>query len=163
MKLRCTAPIALLAAMALALAACGTTVSETFSDVDESLDPPSAEASDPGSPSAAAEDAGTLTIVDLGGPIDGPAVSLTEALENASGNEQIIGGILLKDLDGVIWLCEELTDTSPPSCAEPRLRVLNYPEGGAEWDPELGEAVGLQEEGGVFWIPDTRNYGVIEP
>jgi hypothetical protein len=101
--------------------------------------------------------------VDLGGPIDGPAVSLSEALENNSGNEQIIGGILLMDLDGVIWLCEELADTSPPTCGEPRLRVLNYPEGGAEWDPELGEAVGLQEEDGVLWLPDTRNYGVIEP
>jgi hypothetical protein len=157
--LRRNAPILLLATLALALAACGTTVSETFSEVGDSVDSPSTAAS----PSAAAEDAGTLTIVDLGGPIDGPAVSLSEALENNSGNEQIIGGILLMDLDGVIWLCEELADTSPPSCGEPRLRVLNYPEGGAEWDPELGEAVGLQEEDGVLWIPDTRNYGVIEP
>ena len=159
MTLRRNAPILLLATLALALGACGTTVSETFSEVGDSVDSPSVAAS----PSAAAEDAATLTIVDLGGPIDGPAVSLSEALENNTGNEQIIGGILLMDLDGVIWLCEELADTSPPSCGEPRLRVLNYPEGGAEWDPELGEAVGLQEEDGVLWLPDTRNYGVIEP
>jgi len=163
MTLRRIATAALLATMALALAACGATVSETFSEVGDSLDSPSAAASAAASPSAAAEEDGTLTIVDLGGPIDGPAVSLSEALENTSGNPQIIGGILLMDLDGVIWLCEELADTSPPSCGQPRLRVLNYPEGGAEWDPELGEAVGLEEEDGVFWLPDTRNYGVIEP
>ena len=162
MTLRRTVPIALLATMAIALAACGTTVTQTPTDAGDSVDSPSEEASAAASPSATAEEFGTLTIVDLGGPIDGPAVSLSEALENDSGNEQIIGGILLKDLDGVIWLCEEIADTSPPSCGEPRLRVLNYPEGGAEWDPELGEAVGLQEEDGVFWIPDTRNYGFIE-
>jgi hypothetical protein len=162
MNLRRIAIAALLTTMALTLAACGTTVSETFSEVGDSLGSPSAAASAAASPSAAAEDAGTLTIVDLGGPVDGPAVSLSEAIENSSGNPQIIGGILLMDLDGTIWLCEELADTSPPSCGEPRLRVLNYPEGGAEWDPELGEAVGLQEEDGVLWLPDTRNYGVIE-
>ncbi len=159
MNLRRIGLMALLSTLALALAACGATVSGTFGEVGESLDSPSAATS----PSAAAEAGGTLTIVDLGGPIDGPAVTLTEALESTSGNPQIIGGILLKDLDGVIWLCEELADTSPPSCAEPRLRVLEYPEGGAEWDPELGEAVGLQEEDGVFWLEDTRSYGVIEP
>jgi hypothetical protein len=162
MALRRIALLALLATMALALAACGTTVSESFGEVGDSLDSPSAHAS-AASPSAAAEEDGTLTIVDLGGPIDGPAVSLSDALANTSGNPMIVGGILLMDLDGVIWLCEELADTSPPSCGEPRLRVLNYPEGGAEWDPELGQAVGLQEEDGVFWLPDTRNYGVIEP
>ena len=164
MILRRIAPVALLAMMTLALAACGTPVSETFEEVGDSLDSPSAEASSSAvaSPSEAAEEEGTLTMVDLGGPIDGPAVSLSEALENTTGNPQIVGGILLKDLDGVIWLCEELADTSPPSCGEPRLRVLEYPEGGAEWDPVLGEAVGLQEEDGVFWLEDTRNYGIVE-
>jgi hypothetical protein len=162
MTLRRIATTPLLATMALALAACGATVSETFDEVGDSLASPSAEASPAASPSAAAEEAGTLTMVDLGGAIDGPAVSLSEALENTSGNPQIVGGILLMDLDGVIWLCEELADTSPPSCGEPRLRVLNYPEGGAEWDPELGEAVGLQEEDGVLWLEDTRNYGIVE-
>ena len=152
---------ALLPTLALALGACAATVTETFSEVGEPIDTPSANASP--SASAAAGTDGTLTIVDLGGAIDGPSVSLAEALENTSGNAQIIGGILLRDLDDIIWLCEELADTSPPSCGEPRLRVLEYPEGGAEWDPELGQAVGLQEEDGVLWLEDTRSYGVIEP
>ncbi len=161
MNLRRIGLTAVLPTLALALAACGTTVSETFGEVGDSLDSPSAAASS--TASAEAQSDGTLTLVNVGGAIDGPAVSLSDALENTSGNPQIIGGILLKDLDGVIWLCEELADTSPPSCGEPRLRVLEYPEGGAEWDPELGEAVGLQEEDGVFWLEDTRSYGVIEP
>lgn len=164
MILRRIAPVILPATMALALAACGTTVTETFDEVGDSLDSPSAQASASAaaSPSAAAEEEGTLALVNAGGPVDGPAVSLSEALENTTGNPQIVGGILLKDVDGVIWLCEELADTSPPSCGEPRLRVLEYPEGGAEWDPVLGEAVGLQEEDGVFWLEDTRNYGIVE-
>ena len=99
----------------------------------------------------------------IGGPIDAPGISVSNAIAGANGDPAIVTGIALKDLDGVIWLCEELADTSPPSCAEPRLRLLNYPEGGADWDPEAGGLVGLQEEGGVFWIPDTRNYGVVEP
>src|SRR5687768_16911473 len=97
MTLRRIAAGAVLATMVVALAACGTTVSETFGEVGDSLDSPSAEASAAASPSAAADD-GTLTIVDLGGPIDGPAISLSEALENATGNPQIIGGTLLMDL-----------------------------------------------------------------
>ena len=157
------APVAWLVMMAFALTACGATVSETFDSVGESLGSPSAEASSSASPSEAAEADGTLTIVDVGGPIDGPGISVSEAIDSATGDPAIVNGILLKDLDGVIWLCEEVADTSPPSCGEPRLRILGYPEGGAEWDLETGEAVGLQEEGGVLWIEGGRSYGVVEP
>jgi hypothetical protein len=168
MTVRRTASVVLLSTMAVALTACGATVSETFSSVGESLDSPSPATSSPSSPetaspSEAAEADGTLTIVDLGGPIDGPGVSVADAVANVTGDPNIVNGILLKDLDGVIWLCDELADTSPPSCGEPRLRVLEYPEGGAEWDLETGELVGLQEEDGVLWIEDTQNYGVVEP
>jgi hypothetical protein len=166
MTLRRTASVVFLATMALALSACGgATVSETFSSVGESLDSPSPATSsaETASPSEAAEADATLTIVDLGGPIDGPGVSVADALANATGDPSIVNGILLKDLDGVIWLCDELADTSPPSCGDPRLLVLEYPEGGAEWDLETGEVVGLQEEDGVLWIENTRNYGVVEP
>lgn len=157
------APVVWLMTVALALTACGATVSETMDSVGDSLGTPTAETSSSASPSEAAEADGTMTMVDLGGPIDGPGVTVSEAIDSATGNPAIVTGILLKDLDGVIWLCEEVADTSPLSCGEPRLRILEYPEGGAEWDLETGELVGLQEEDGVLWIEGTQNYGVVEP
>ena len=139
------------------LTACGATVSATFEQVGESLDSPPAATS-----TAPAEESGTLTI-EAGAIADGPGESVTEALAAARDEPTLVNGIVLKDLDGVIWLCEELADTSPPSCGEPRLRLLDYPEGTADWDMATGELIGLQEEAGVLWREGAQFFGVVEP
>ena len=144
--------------LAALLAGCSATVSQTFTDVGDSL-PTTTPAERP-----SADDAvGTFTVVDAGGPLDGPGISLAEAIANTDGEPKLVAGVLLMDLDGVIWLCEELTDTSPPACGEPRLRVVNYPEGGAEWNLEDAEITGLQEEDGVLWFEGNRIYGEVQP
>lgn len=144
--------------LAALLAGCGTIVSQTFIDVGDSLPTPTPDES----PSAE-ETAGTFMVVDLGGPVDGPGISLAEAIANADGEPKLVAGVLLMDRDGVIWLCEEIADSSPPECGEPRLRVENYPEGGAEWNVEDAEITGLQEEDGVLWFEDNRLYGEVQP
>ena len=144
--------------LAALLAGCGTIVSQTFTQVGDSLPTPT-----PAVSTSAEDTAGTFTVVDLGGPVDGPGISLAEAIANTDGEPKLVAGVLLMDLDGVIWLCEEITDSSPPACGEPRLRVVNYPEGGAEWNLEDAEITGLQEEDGVLWFEGNRLYGEVQP
>jgi len=143
--------------LAALLAGCGAIVSQTFTNVGDSLPTPT-----PADSPSAGTTAGTFTVVDLGGPLDGPGISLAEAIANTDGEPKLVAGVLLMDLDGVIWLCEEITDSSPPACGEPRLRVVNYPEGGAEWNVEDAEITGLQEEGGVLWFEGNRIYGEVQ-
>lgn len=144
--------------LAALLAGCGAIVSQTFTEVGDSLPTPT-----PAETSSAEDATGTFTVVDLGGPVDGPGISLAEAIANTDGEPKLVAGVLLMDLDGVIWLCEEITDSSPPACAEPRLRVVNYPEGGAEWNLEDADITGLQEESGVLWFEGNRLYGEVQP
>jgi len=144
--------------LAALLAGCGTIVSQTFIEVGGSLPTPTPA----DSPAADVAD-GTFTVVDAGGPLDGPGIGLAEAIANADGEPKLVAGVLLMDLDGVIWLCEKVTDSSPPECGEPRLRVVNYPAGGAEWNLEDAEITGLQEEDGVLWFEGNRLYGEVQP
>ena len=144
--------------LAALLAGCGAIISQTFTEVGDTLPTPT-----PGDSRPAEDAAGTFTVVNAGGPLDGPGISLADAIANADGEPKLVAGVLLMDLDGVVWLCEEITDSSPPDCGEPRLRVANYPEGGAEWNLEDAEITGLQEEGGVLWFEGHRLYGEVQP
>lgn len=144
--------------LALALTACGTTVSTTFGEVGEELPVGSA----PASAGAPASD-GTLVLIG-GGAVDGPGLPIADALANAGrGEPQLVSGVLLMDTDGVIWLCETLEPTSPPSCGSPRLRVENYPEGTADWDLGSADITGLQEEDGVMWFENSKLFGEVQP
>lgn len=147
--------------LAILLAGCGTIVSQTFTQVGETLPTANPDGTEP---SAGAEDqGGSFVVMDINGVVDGPGISLTEAIADAGGEPKLVAGVLLMDNDGVIWLCEEITDSSPPKCGEPRLRVENYPEGGAEWNLEDAEITGLQEADGVLWFEGTRLYGEVQP
>lgn len=146
--------------LVLLMTACGTTVSETFGEVGENLPTPTSEET----PSASAEgQAGTFVVVSIDGVVDGPGLSLAEAVDDADGDPKLVAGVLLMDNDGVIWLCDEVVESSPPECSQPRLRVENYPEGGAEWNLEDAELTGLQEADGVRWFDGSRLFGVIQP
>jgi hypothetical protein len=100
----------------------------------------------------------------LGAAVGGPGISIEQALATAGGEPPLVNGVLLMDEEGVIWLCDAVDeDASPPACEEPRLRVLNYPEGGAEWDLSSADVTGLQEREGVLWLEGSQVYGEVQP
>jgi hypothetical protein len=139
-------------ATAVVLTGCGQIVSTTFTNVGETVDRPAASAEPP---------AGDPTLALTAGMADGPGVSVTDAIAQADMEAALVNGIVLKDAGGTIWLCEELVNASPPSCDLPRLRVLNYPAGTADWDIETGAAIGLKEDAGVLWREGVQLYGVV--
>lgn len=96
------------------------------------------------------------------GIADGPGVSIAEALVADSTEPRLVNGILLQDADGVIWLCSELLESSPPQCGEPKLQVRNFPREAGDLDPANAEVTGLQEDGGVVWIESYQLFGVAE-
>jgi hypothetical protein len=140
----------------LALAACQPSASESVS--------PSEGASAAPSASAAADTlSGTITLAE-GAAVDGPGLSIPEALETAGEEPLLVNGILLQDTEGTIWLCESLSDGSPRACADSQLQVENWPEDDtATLDPANADDTGLQEEDGVVWIEDYQAYGTVSP
>lgn len=140
----------------LALAACQPSASESASPSDGASTAPSG--------SAAAEiPSGTITLAE-GAAVDGPGISIPEALDTAGEEPLLVNGILLQDTEGTIWLCESLSDESPPACADSQLQVENWPEDDtATLDPANADDTGLQEEDGVVWIEDYQAYGVVSP
>ena len=99
----------LIATVAVLLTACGEIVSTTFQNVGTSLAAPSP---------AVSEEAGaeaTLTL-ETGSIADGPGTSVSDAIANATGQPNLVNGVVLMDEHGVIWLCEAITESSPPSC-----------------------------------------------
>lgn len=144
----------------LALAACQPSASESVSPSEEASSAPGASA---GASSTAEIPSGTITFAE-GVAVDGPGLSIPEALETAGEEPMLVNGILLQDTDGTIWLCESLSDGSPRACADSQLQVENWPEEDtATLDPANAGDTGLQEEDGVVWIEDYQAYGVVSP
>jgi hypothetical protein len=97
----------------------------------------------------------TLTIAP-GVQADGPGESVSEALAHNGSPQDLVNGILLKDADGRVWLCEALVKSSPPECAEPRLLVLNMPPEDAFFqDP------GAHVADGVRWADRVQLFGSV--
>jgi hypothetical protein len=140
----------------LALAACQPSASESAAPSD------GAPSTAPSASEAAAA-AGTITLPDDGAAVDGPGISITEALETAGPEPLLVNGTLLQDADGNLWFCESLSDASPPACEGTYLQVENFPEDAPELDPENADVTGAQEEDGVIWLEDHQLYGVVEP
>ena len=148
----------------VALTACGTIVSETFGNVGEDLGP-NATPSQAAASVAPSEEpsAGTFRLVNIGA-VDGPGTDLVDAIERATGDWDLVNGTVLMDLDGTIWFCERvILDASPPTCSQPRLRVVNWPEGTADWDLSSAPLTGLQESEGVLWFENHQLVGIVEP
>jgi hypothetical protein len=162
-------------ALIVALAACSTTA--VASPTAEATNTPSPVTS-PSEPSAAPtaeadlEPNGTITLGDFG-IADGPGESVTAALAHAGADPRLVTGILLKDADDDVWLCEELADADTPQCDEPRLLVTNYPpdhevvNGEDSYtvffrDPPATMVVELHEEDGVRWVEGQQLFGIVE-
>ena len=145
----------------LSLAACQPSASESVSPSDggSSAAPSGSQAAS----SDAAAPSGTITLAE-GAAVDGPGLSIPEALETAGEEPVLVNGILLQETEGTIWLCESLSDGSPRACADSQLQVENWPEDDtATFDPANADVTGLQEEDGVVWIEDYQAYGVVSP
>lgn len=151
----------LLAIVAIVLAACGTTGAPDPSPTASA----SASASASAQPSAAPSDTsstGTLTMVD-GVSAGGPGISVTDAIAADTGEPTIINGILLMDPQGTIWLCDAFAGGGIPSCGDPSLRVLGYPEATSDWDMAHAAMTGLQEAEGIRWFDEGQIFGVVAP
>jgi hypothetical protein len=91
----------------------------------------------------AADRTGTLTWI--AGAADGRGLSVSEAIAGAPMEQVLVNGWLLIDGFGRIWLCETISDSSPPRFDAARLLVENYPDSSS---PDFLEV------DGVRWIPD---------
>jgi hypothetical protein len=73
------------------------------------------------------------------------------------GYPQLVNGTLLRDADGRVWLCEALSKSFPPQCAEPRLLVLHMsPE-----DQAFVNDPGLHVAGAVRWVERVQLFGFV--
>lgn len=100
----------------------------------------------------------TATItVEQGVEADGPGGSISDALANAGIGPQLVNGILLREVDGTVWLCEAMLPSSPPQCAEPRLFVENPAQG------DFFVNVDVHEADGVRWVENVQLFGTVRP
>jgi len=109
-------------------------------------------------PSPSGQAVATLTLMN-GVEADGPGTSVSDALAHVAVEPQLVNGIVLREADGAVWLCEVLLESSQPQCAEPRLRVENWlPE-----DQTFANGEGLHEANGVRWVEKVQLFGVVRP
>src|SRR5688500_8282933 len=135
-----------------------TVTSTTFDEFSNPIDSPA-----PTDAPSAAPDEATLVVIE-GSAVDGPGTPIAEAVASAGdGTPKLVNGSLMMDTDGSIWLCDHVEVYNPPQCLWPRLRVENYPEGGAEWDLSSADVTGLMEQDGVLWFESSQLYGEIVP
>ena len=106
--------------------------------------------------------AGTITVVqDVS--VSGPGGSIADALGAGSTEPYLVNGVIFKDVDGTIYLATSLADAAVPAFGDPILEVLNYYEGGSEWDMQYADLIGLQEANGVLFREGAQIFGVVAP
>ena len=120
------------------------------------------EAPDP-APGAPREVAGTISVAE-GMAFSGPGGSIQEALDAGPSGEYptLVNGVLLKDVDGTIYLADSVTDEAAPTFGGPMLLVLNYQEGDVEWDMQYADLLGLQEANGILFRQNAQILGYVE-
>lgn len=123
--MRPTAVIALV--LLLVLAACGTTAPA-----------PSGEP--------------VLVIVD--GAVDGPGISVADALGHRATDDIVtVSGALFVNADGTVLLCDAIAESFPPQCGGERIRVEGL---------NVAAVPGLQTEGEVSWAEGVTLLGSVE-
>jgi hypothetical protein len=142
-------------ALALVVTGCGLT---TSSPTDAGDLPASPDAT--ASPTSVAEPDGTFVfvpaIIDCPGGCPSSSVSKALAEPGTPGTPLLVDGAVLIEPDGSAWLCERLTDDSPPSCDGARLLFENI----ELYAPSL-EANGVQELEGVQWLDNVTIPGEV--
>lgn len=131
----------------------GTTPTKTPSSA---LTPTSSAA--PSTPGPGGKATATLTWDPSLGTADGPGVSVSDAIASAGGAEPLlVNGILLRDVDGTVWLCQVLQTLSPPRCAEPSLLVVYRPPDGQVFV----DGPGLHVADSVRWVEQVQRFGIV--
>jgi hypothetical protein len=152
-----------LSAIAIVLAACGTTTTNNppSSDAAPNSPPPSvapSEAPDE-TPAANPTVVGTLTMI--GAAVDGPGGPLADALAGDLSQPVFVRGALFLDTDGQVYFADSLVDAEAPTFGDLRVRVANHPTDGPTWDMANADLIGLQEANGIRFYADTKIYGNI--
>jgi len=88
---------------------------------------------------------------------DGPGLSVSDAIAYVGVEPLLVNGVLLKQVDGTIWLCAVVLKSSSPRCTEPRLLVKNS----AVEDHTFVSGEGLHVLGGVRWVDHVQLFGVV--
>jgi hypothetical protein len=146
--------VAFIALIAAAAAACGGGApSQAATAIPNAAPNPN-----PSSPTGSGETMATLTLGNFG-EADGPGERVRDAIANAGVEPRLVNGILLRQVDGKVWLCEALRDVSPPDCAAPRLLVQNWLSG----DQAFATGQGALEASGVRWVEKVQLFGVVRP
>ena len=146
--------VASIALIAAAAAACG---GGAPSQAPTAI-PNAASSPNPSLPTVSGETTATLTLGNFG-EADGPGERVRDAIANAGVEPRLVNGILLRQVDGKVWLCEALRDVSPPDCAAPRLLVRNWLSG----DQTFATGQGVHEANGVRWLEKVQLFGVVRP
>jgi hypothetical protein len=140
----------------------GTSASPSASDAHTGHAP--TDSGTPGTPHPSAHEGSDGSIVlETEFVPGGSGQSVADALAAAPSQPVLVDGVLLRDADGGIWVCDELGEGEPPACGRPRLWVTNFPSDELIFAEENARATGAQTEGGVTWIPDQQLFGVVHP
>jgi hypothetical protein len=100
----------------------------------------------------------TLTWDPSLGDADGPGISVSDAIANAGGAEPLlVNGILLREVDGTVWLCQAMQTLSPPRCSEPSLLVVYRPPD----DQVFVDGPGLHVADGIRWVEQVQRFGMV--
>lgn len=164
--------------LAVALAACGTTVGAPASETptpsvpadptpeptveptDQPTEEPTVEPTEAPAPERDVD--GTITVYP--GAFSGPGGSIADAIANGpdtADNPSLVNGVLFRDIDGRIFLATAVSDTGAPTFDGPMLEVLDYPNEGTMWDMANAELLGLEEANGIVFKQDSQILGTI--
>jgi len=113
-----------------------------------------------------------VLVVDLEAPMDGPKISVGEAVRDHLGGGPVLvrGALFIDDTYGTAWLCQETMQQQgarQPSCARPALLLQHPDAGGLQVSDviadlvEAGRLGEMQELEGVRWTEDATFYGTI--
>jgi hypothetical protein len=116
-----------------------------------------------------------VLVVDFEAEVDGPGVTVEEAIREHLGGEavQVHGALFIDDTYGTVWLCQETMQAQgarQPSCARPAILLHHSDAGGLLVSEaiadliEAGQIGEIQEVDAVRWAEDAAFYGtVIDP
>jgi hypothetical protein len=98
--------------------------------------------------------AGEPVLVITDGAVDGPGLSVADALDHQATDDIVtVSGALFVNADGTVLLCDAIAESFPPQCGGERIRVEGL---------DLAAVPGLQTEGDVSWAEGVTLLGSVE-